>query len=120
VSILFLCECDAGNIAAALAEDANVGGSSLASGDVASIMSCRCCGPLLLPIIRFPSLQPPAGSIGWATWLFLILAGGLLLAINTFLLITARRMTRGGTVKAQEPVRLHGSCLFHSYMTYAT
>jgi hypothetical protein len=49
-----------------------------------------------------------AGAIGWATWLFLILAGGLLLAINTFLLITARRMTRGGVVKAQEKVRSSG------------
>jgi hypothetical protein len=55
-----------------------------------------------------PSGIQTAGAIGWATWLFLIMAGGLLLAINTYLIITARRMTRGGIVKAQEKVR-------HSY-----
>jgi hypothetical protein len=55
-----------------------------------------------------------AGAIGWATWLFLILAGGLLLAINTSLLVTARHMTRGGIVKAQEPVRYPHDVLPHS------
>jgi hypothetical protein len=79
----------------------NNGALPFARGDVASVMSCRC----FFSWLHLSSAHPSAGSIGWATWLFLILAGVLLLAINTFLLITARRMTRGDTVKAQEAVR---------------
>ncbi|KAF6252972.1 hypothetical protein COO60DRAFT_478769 [Scenedesmus sp. NREL 46B-D3] len=56
--------------------------------------------PMWILVLCFVLLS---GAIGWATWLFLILAGGLLLAINTSLLATARHMTRGGTVTAQQP-----------------
>lgn len=45
-----------------------------------------------------------SGVIGWATWLFLILAGALLFFLNMVLLTTLRHMTRGGHVVRQEEV----------------
>jgi hypothetical protein len=42
-----------------------------------------------------------SGKIGWATWLFLILAGILLALINVLLLSRLREMTRGGHVRRQ-------------------
>ncbi|WIA19680.1 hypothetical protein OEZ85_005608 [Tetradesmus obliquus] len=56
--------------------------------------------PMWLLVLAFVLLS---GAIGWATWLFLILAGGLLLGLNCALLTTARHMTRGGAVRAQQP-----------------
>lgn len=40
-----------------------------------------------------------AGAIGWATWLLLIIAGALLLVINTSLIAALRHVTRGGVVR---------------------
>lgn len=45
-----------------------------------------------------------SGVIGWATWLFLIFAGGLLLLVNMVLLSTLRHMTQGGHVLRQQKV----------------
>jgi hypothetical protein len=45
-----------------------------------------------------------SGVIGWATWLFLIFAGALLLLLNTVLLASLRHMTQGGHVLRQEQV----------------
>jgi len=48
-----------------------------------------------------------SGVIGWATWIFLILAGALLLTINVILLTTLRHMTKGGRVVRQEEAWYH-------------
>jgi hypothetical protein len=45
-----------------------------------------------------------SGFIGWATWLFLIFAGLLLLFLNMVLLTTLRHMTKGGHVVHQNKV----------------
>lgn len=45
-----------------------------------------------------------SGKIGWATWLFLILAGHLLALVNSLLLTRLRQMTRGGHVRNQHKV----------------
>eukprot|EP00878_Enallax_costatus_P041931 GHUV01048859.1.p1 GENE.GHUV01048859.1~~GHUV01048859.1.p1 ORF type:complete len:610 (+),score=193.30 GHUV01048859.1:830-2659(+) len=52
--------------------------------------------PMWILMIAFVLLS---GAIGWATWLLLILAGGLLLAINTSLIAALRHVTRGGTLR---------------------
>jgi hypothetical protein len=51
-----------------------------------------------------------SGFIGWATWLFLIFAGLLLLFLNMVLLVTLRHMTKGGHVVRQDKVCWTLSC----------
>lgn len=62
-----------------------------------------CLTPLVAPTSWIHNSNaapaPPAGAIGWATWLLLILAGALLLTINTSLIAALRHVTRGGTVR---------------------
>lgn len=50
-----------------------------------------------------------SGFIGWATWVFLILAGLLLFFLNMVLLTSLRHMTMGGRVLRQQEVRV-GVC----------
>eukprot|EP00775_Hariotina_reticulata_P006178 gene6178-6416_t len=53
--------------------------------------------PMWLLVICFVLLS---GAIGWSAWVFLILAGALLLVLNTGLLLAVRHITRGGRVRS--------------------
>ena len=61
--------------------------------------------PMWLFLILFVLVS---GVIGWATWLFLILAGVLLLFLNMVLLTSLRHMTKGGQVLRQHKVCVWG------------
>ncbi|KIY94682.1 hypothetical protein MNEG_13280 [Monoraphidium neglectum] len=47
-----------------------------------------------------------SSAVGWCAWIFSIAAGVILLLVNTYLVITVRKMTRGGAVRVLQATPL--------------